>query len=314
MVRRSYASLEPAIGSASVIETAQQLSQLLTGTPLAGRTVEGRRLWPSEQRVFWVDIEYAEMMAAWSAARGLLESTGRWPVVGTEYAEARPPDLTSALTNPRSAPPAEIVAAGQQAATAIRERILETQGPLTVADHLTFQLNRMRVGDGIAPTREQVLSTLPARMPFDELDRWLMDWEERQLPTSGSEDGGHLSWFEPRGSDQIQLLFPPAPSSGTALLGVAYFGEQGWPGATPQNITAIVDAWAARYGAELVANWGTMLQFIVARPPQTLEQAWPLAVEQYLVGPDTFHGPGVTIRGHARALIDRPDWFLHARP
>ena len=62
------------------------------------------------------------------------------------------------------------------------------------------------------------------------------------------------------------------------------------------------------------ANWGTMLQFVVARPPRTLEQAWTLALQQHLVARDTLTGPGVPFRDHARTLIARPTWFLHCRP
>jgi hypothetical protein len=64
--------------------------------------------------------------------------------------------------------------------------------------------------------------------------------------------------------------------------------------------------------AEVVANWGTMLQLLVSRPPRTSEEAWPLAIQHDLIAQDTLSGQ--TIRDHARNLIDRPSWFLHARP
>jgi hypothetical protein len=39
-------------------------------------------------------------------------------------------------------------------------------------------------------------------------------------------------------------------------------------------------SWRERYGAELVASWGTMLQLSVNAPPADLQDAFELAVEQ----------------------------------
>jgi hypothetical protein len=72
-------------------------------------------------------------------------------------------------------------------------------------------------------------------------------------------------------------------------------------------------AWQA-YGAELVAHFGTMLQFVVSRPPQTLDQAFALAVQQNAVAPCTLALPGVSLREHVRALMCVDKWFLHERP
>lgn len=57
-----------------------------------------------------------------------------------------------------------------------------------------------------------------------------------------------------------------------------------------------------------------MLQFAVARPPATLEQAWPLAAEHDLIAPCTNQLPGQLVRDAARFLWQRPTWFLHERP
>lgn len=76
----------------------------------------------------------------------------------------------------------------------------------------------------------------------------------------------------------------------------------------------VLEYWRRAYGAELVANFGTMLEFVVARPPETLDAAWELAVQQDLIARSTLAGRGVTIRDHARTLISRPTWFLHNRP
>jgi hypothetical protein len=57
-----------------------------------------------------------------------------------------------------------------------------------------------------------------------------------------------------------------------------------------------------------------MLEFVVTRPPATLEDAWQVAYEQVLVAPGTIRAPVVALRRHAQALVGRPGWFLHERP
>jgi Domain of unknown function (DUF4253) len=57
-----------------------------------------------------------------------------------------------------------------------------------------------------------------------------------------------------------------------------------------------------------------MLQLQVSAPPKTLDEAFEVAVEQSLAAPCTLALPGVSIRDHARALMGRPEWFIHERP
>lgn len=57
---------------------------------------------------------------------------------------------------------------------------------------------------------------------------------------------------------------------------------------------------------------GTMLEFLVERPPRTLDEAWPLAGEHDLLATSTLSSRA--LRDHARALLGRRTWFLHDRP
>lgn len=109
------------------------------------------------------------------------------------------------------------------------------------------------------------------------------------------------------------LLFLPFGSGAETLAVLAFWGQE-LPGSTPERLVAILEYWNRLYAAELVANWGTMLQFVVSRPPHTLKDSWTLAVEQELIAPATLVLPGVSLRNHARVLIDRDRWFLHERP
>jgi hypothetical protein len=77
---------------------------------------------------------------------------------------------------------------------------------------------------------------------------------------------------------------------------------------------AVLHHWSDRFGAELVAHYGTMLQFVVDRPPTTLDDAFIVAWQQELVAECTTVKPGVPVRHHARVLVGRERWFLHDRP
>jgi hypothetical protein len=57
-----------------------------------------------------------------------------------------------------------------------------------------------------------------------------------------------------------------------------------------------------------------MLQCLVSRPPQTVQDAWTVAREHDLAGECTLALPGIRLRDYARALIGWDRWFLHERP
>lgn len=72
--------------------------------------------------------------------------------------------------------------------------------------------------------------------------------------------------------------------------------------------------WQHRFGAELVASWGTMLQYVAAKPPTTLDEAFDLAAQQIAVAPCTTLLRGEGVRQLARHLWHGEQWFLHERP
>ena len=125
------------------------------------------------------------------------------------------------------------------------------------------------------------------------------------------EPGGHLDWYEPV-HDLAAIAFLPTPASEDTVAFVDFFGMDGVEGHAA--LLAILRDWRTRFDAEVVAAWGTMLQFVVGRPPEDLDAALALAEEQASVASDTLMLPGVSIEDHARALVGRREWFLHSRP
>ena len=80
-------------------------------------------------------------------------------------------------------------------------------------------------------------------------------------------------------------------------------------GGSGPALGAALQEWQQRWGAELVASWGTMLQFLVARP-QDLETAYELAGQIKAVG-----GSEQSARYELSPALTRGDaWFLHDRP
>jgi hypothetical protein len=75
-------------------------------------------------------------------------------------------------------------------------------------------------------------------------------------------------------------------------------------------LAAVQRRWEQDHGAELVAHWGTMLQYTVARPPADPAEAYRLAGEHKDIG-----GSLQMYRYElALALPGSDAWFLHDRP
>ncbi|MHB1568385.1 MAG: DUF4253 domain-containing protein [Solirubrobacteraceae bacterium] len=147
----------------------------------------------------------------------------------------------------------------------------------------------------------------------NELDRLLFEWEEREAPTAAPELADYDDWFVPPPHFASHLLFLPTPRGPESWAYHDFYGiEQGVLGVTAERLIAVLTLWEERFGAELVANWGTMLQFAVSRPPDTLDAAWELAVDLDLIGPSD--KAWVRNRDGARFLWRRPTWFVHCRP
>ena len=143
-----------------------------------------------------------------------------------------------------------------------------------------------------------------------EVERWLLDLEiEQSVGDEVEPDTRYLDWFVP--DDVVMLLVPTTEPWGAA----AFVGGFEWGHPHTDLRAAVLRRWHQRHGAELAANWGTMVQLVVRRPPSTIEEAWTVAYETSLLWPDTAGGAnGVATRSHARDLVGRPDWFLHFRP
>jgi len=316
-----------------MLENASALAGMLAEGRLASRTVYVIELPRSGERVLSVPVRPACLLEEWSAARELVPRTGRWPVAATSWGGGPlPPTLETFWIDPRGErpPPPEIRAAAREIpeSRAIDE-IWDEQPTFDwlSTSWLEWELRDTRARCGSAPDLESVTEALndrgrerhrwshaDGRPTINDLEWLLFQWEEQRAPASAPQRADADDWFVPGDGEVTHLLFLPTPRGPDSIAYLDFDAVQGGvAGVTAPRLIAVMSDWERRYGAELVANWGTMLQFVVRRPPDALADAWELAVDLDLIGPSD-NGYARHVRDLARFLWRRPTWFVHCRP
>ena len=292
-----------------------ELNRLLMSTPLGGRKVVTLGVLDTSEEAYAIPATAGKLEEEWKVARSLLSSTGRWPVMVTCWGgDIEREDLFSRFYFEEDAPqddvsPTEII---RRAESLSPEQVLhglaQTPDILPLEEDLEVELEVTQLEFGGQPSEAEIRAFIEKQEPDSfELDRFLLDWElerglewDPKLFRQGS--------FEP---DSGYLVFLPVSSSWDSLAYIHWYGCGRF---NTEQMIALGRSWEQRYGAELWAHYGTMLQCFVSTPPETIDQAWSLSREHYLVSPDTFIVPGISIRQYAVGLRSHGDWFLHERP
>lgn len=308
-----------------MIASLHELRTLLSDTPLSGRQMLELLVLDTPERAFAIEIRSGEVEESWRIARGLLSQTGRWPVVvacwsgfgGSWSDTVKGEDLFSRFyfeeaKNAGDVSPRSLLAAAQRVDVQdFLARMADKQREYTsIETNLEYEIDSTAQRCGSSPDRDEVeRATLDGRAleTSYDLDRWLLHWEVAHgfAPEPIS---GHQNWFD---HDPIALLFLPTPNSWDALAYLHFFA------ASPEGSEHYIGlgrSWEERFGAELVAHYGTMLQCITKKRPRDLDEAWTLAREHDLAAPCTLALPGIPVREHARYLLSHDRWFLHERP
>jgi hypothetical protein len=284
-----------------VIDDVESMREVLAGTDCGEHEMTTIKL-NSGELIFSVALGCAEeVLPMWSAARSVLEQTGRWPVLTPHYAD--PPELDVHRRRAQwSSEPSDtaIADAARVALSEIRDERERVWPSRPMIDGLEQELEKTRFYFGEAPSRDEVLKFVPADASPAARERWLLDWERGREPTGRTRGGDHMRWFFQPG-DALRF-FPVSHGPDTLAYAPPFCGV---PGNSLERMIAILEHWETRYGAELVANHGTMLQWVVSNPPRTLEECWELTVQHELVAPDTFTLPAISMREHARELLGR---------
>jgi hypothetical protein len=286
----------------------------LDGSALSGRAVTILPVPSTDDVAFAVACEVSEVLSAWRSARDLVSRTGRWPVVAVAWngldelfirfpfdnGSGADTSVAGIVSRADRLDPVDVLA--DLAAQDDRWDAYEYLEP--------FEIPNTEQAVGSSPSAAEVRAALGPAPSRAELDSWLLEWEQSRGGTVASRTA-HLEWFEPDGL-ALWLVLLPTTRSWEVPAYISFYGAEGEGGA--ERLVAVIRSWHGRYGAELVAHFGTMLEFSVGRPPLSLQEAWQLAREQELIAPCTTALQGVPLRQHARALVGRGTWFLHERP
>lgn len=273
-----------------MMSDADDVSRALEGTALQGKPVL-----PGEGGALMIgDIDPARVLESWRAARGVVAHTGRWPVaVDPEWWYS---DLYGL----------EQVELEAQVAALDESQIFERwMNDEPIALDGGQWIDDQFPGGGLSA---RIVTELPDPVLEYDLERWiherltehpsLVDCIEERLQW----DVGTRAWYTP---SSVNLALLPTASPALAGAWPYYYGSESGPA-----LVAALQHWNTLWGAELVASWGTMLQFTVRRRPQPGDEAWELA-GQHLAWAGSLQRP----QWHLAQVLTRSDtWYFHDRP
>lgn len=303
-----------------MLNTTQAISELLQGSILEGKEIRQLAIDESSESAFVIEVPRADALNAWNLMRSHLSETGRYPVLtdgwGSDdyfsrfyYGEEEADGKLQGIS------PQEIIARVPMADVEafLTTRRITRQEDLN--DSIQYSLARTKNRFGECPDESQVRELMASNVIQStvDLEKWLFDWELQHFNSEeaiAAPDTTYLNWFEPDGQTAVLMLLPTE----NGWNSLAYLH---WFGACSAGTTVAISflkRWNQRYNAELVCHYGTMLQLKVERLPETPEEAFELAWEQEALAECTTILPGVSLRDHARSLLQVKQWFLHERP
>ena len=319
-----------------MIQTPAELAKILQSTILKDSNIASLAIPESQQLAFAIEVPRSQMLDCWRLLRSLVDTTCRYPIIsdftfastGSWYKDLVEENFFSrfyyeeeqqngSLT---SVAPESIVDAAKSlnGEEVIKRRIKEydriADEGWRESDWYLQDLEVTQRNFSVSPNPEEAEAALNSGEIITEIDfeRWLFAWELENVPNEQlltAPDLTYLEWYDLTSAEMIPMLLLPTQVSWNTLAYLHFYGA-----INSAEEIAILKYWHDRYGAELIAHYGTMLHFFVNRKPQTLMEAFELASEHYEFAFATFILPGVSIREHARALLHIDRWFLHERP
>ncbi len=321
-----------------MIQSLPKLAEILAATPLANQQLAEVEILETGENAFVVEVNSANALASWQTLQDLKTTIGRSPILLAEFeagknwqqsVEKSQTEIfsrfpykfeveNSGYTDQDISPQAIINRTKTLDLESVLESYLQREETYSSSEQLREEIERevtlTQENYNIAPTVSEVVNGLQNKTPtLTDIESFLFHWENNHVDASWLEicpDLSYLEWYEPNCGLGIILL--PTFNNWDALAYISFYGAEGF-GET-EKVMTVLQSWQQRFGAELVAHYGTMLQFFLQQPPSTLEIAFQLAWEQFMIAPCTLALPGVSIREHARALLHIHEWFLHERP
>ncbi|MBD2176469.1 DUF4253 domain-containing protein [Pseudanabaena sp. FACHB-1998] len=274
-----------------------------------------------------IAVNLENSLEAWHLLRNLLPQTQRYPVItacwhwdsGSWQQTLNDEDFFSRFYFGEEYPnldlsPQAIIARANSVTPQELDNFLDERAQINTYDleeQILIELANTSSTFGEAPLNSELqeLVRLGLIANIIDVEKYLFDWELQQITeisAPSSHEMTYLDWFQPTGQTMALMLLPTSHSWET-LAYLSWYG--GSKGAIP-----LLKKWHQLYGAELVCHYGTMLQLLISKRPSTPQEAFTLASEQVLLAPCTTLLSGVSIRDHARSLLQTDRWFLHERP
>jgi hypothetical protein len=313
-----------------LIQSIEGLANLLRSTRLEGRTMGEFWQFNAADPVFTIELEVGSEDDELALLRSLMEQTGRYPLVSSKdhvdlnFCECAPAEsalsewnwIEATAANSLQVDVDAFLSTGGKLSQFSETRRSNLLGWLDVdLDHPSHPLTEIQRRFGEAPSVQQMcrLRDSGGLQTDAELERWLLNWEverfgnEALRPISVAYLDGH-EFSDP--NPRVAVLLPTL-QSWKALLHMGWYGLEGDEAA---EMAASLRVWNEKYGAELVAAFGTTLYLRVTRRPTSIDEAFALAIGHRHFASDTLCLPGVSTRDHARALLTQDRWFFHSRP
>ena len=321
-----------------MIESLDELNSLLEAVDLLDRSTVELDIPESLQKAFAIEINADNAIETWYVLRALLNHTQRWPLIVAPdivASENWKDNIAAQQFFHRGEFKSEGFSQSEEDASPeiVISNALEIEDPVQelrdyyrnftvpsdkdeVDSYVGNEIRRSCETYGIEISRVDVpnFDSFGCRGKIFELEKWLLQEEIKQvgLPEALKPRNirpGYLNDCYLSGS--LVLLLLPTPSSYESLAYVHWYGAQGY---YSELAISLLDYWNTEFGAELVVHFGTVLHFFVEEQPSTIEEALDLARQHDLFSGNTLAGPGVSLRDHARALMQSDRWLLHDRP
>ena len=313
-----------------MIQTEAQAAELLQKMGYGTHGTLALEVPGCEDKAFVVEVKGGEGLDLWSRFRAALDHTEMWPVLYACWGQFLQ-DWRAAVIEEnifmrqiyewegepgsRDVSPDAIVSRADEAMIADVIAGHDEIYSKDLVEQIVYSLEQTEARFGKAPPADMARDLIAARtIPgYLAFERWLLDWE---IENASVDDvlvpvyTQYIDWFEPMYQVQILLLLPTVKPWEVPAF-VHWYGAES---VGSEAVIALLQKWHRRYGAELVAHYSTMLQFNVGTLPRTIGEAFDLAVEQEAFSPCTTVLPGVSLRDHARTLLQANRWFLHERP
>lgn len=328
-----------------MIKSLDELSKILEKTELACRQLAELKILNTDERAFVVEVNLANSFQSWEILLDLKSHTGRHPIIiaslgkGSKWINSIVNDTYIFSRNgfediwddngtyrkiKRDIAPRSIINRSEAleidtVLTTYSKAEEETEWRQVDLEKIEWQVNQTKRYFGVAPSVSAVINALDPNnktITQTELEAFLFKWEQQHANSSQflarpDPTLKYLSWYEPSPDEGMGIMLLPTLSSWHALAYMSFWGAEG--SIETEKTMTILKSWNQRFGTELVAHYGTILNLLSQRIP-SIEQTFQLAWEQDCVASCTIGLSDISLRELARALLHTKRWFLHARP